>query len=146
MNSFWKKVNKAGPIVGPDLGPCWLWTAAKRRGYGAFGIGGKMKSAHRVSLEEVNGPIPDGFQIHHRCEVRACVNPAHLQTVTPRDHLIELSPNGLTYKNARKTMCVNGHALTPENTKRRSNGARLCRECQRTRDTDYRARNRRKTT
>src|SRR4051812_27991288 len=25
---FWSKVNKDGPVVRSDLGPCWIWTGA----------------------------------------------------------------------------------------------------------------------
>jgi hypothetical protein len=38
---FWTKVDKAGPVVRHELGPCWLWTAGvfkRRGGYGAFGV------------------------------------------------------------------------------------------------------------
>ena len=46
---FWAKVNKDGPIPAhhPELGPCWIWTAATDpKGYGRFGIG--MEKGSRV--------------------------------------------------------------------------------------------------
>lgn len=60
---------------------CWLWTGAKA------GIGyGEIKAtrsrhylyAHRISWELAYGPIPAGMYVLHRCDVPACVNPAHL--------------------------------------------------------------------
>ena len=39
--------------------------------------------------------------------------------------------------------CRNGHERTPENTRRRPDGKVRCLACQRIRDTEYRARNRR---
>jgi len=38
---FWAKVDKNGPVPAhrPELGPCWIWTAARfKRGYGKFGV------------------------------------------------------------------------------------------------------------
>src|SRR5258708_3651290 len=37
---FWAKVNKNGPILIPELGNCWVWTASTdRKGYGKLQIG-----------------------------------------------------------------------------------------------------------
>lgn len=75
MERFWSKVDKTDE--------CWLWVASTDRGgYGHFGDAGKMVRAHRFSWELVNGPIPEGMQVDHRCHVRRCVNPAHLRLVT----------------------------------------------------------------
>lgn len=74
---FWPKVLKTET--------CWLWTAGKTRaGYGHISGGprGKMLYAHRISWEWVNGPIPPGVEIDHRCSNPACVNPDHLRAVT----------------------------------------------------------------
>lgn len=83
------KVDKNGPVVKPELGPCWLWTAfVKANGYGQFGIG-KAKGgahAHRFSFELHVGPIPDGLCVLHRCDVRHCVRPEHLFLGTQKDN------------------------------------------------------------
>jgi hypothetical protein len=43
-------------------------------------------AAHRVVFERSSGPIPPGYEIHHRCGVKRCVNPAHLEAVTRLEH------------------------------------------------------------
>lgn len=88
---FWAKVNKDGPVseYRPDLGPCWIWTAnTNDAGYGTFFVAMnapvRNPGAHRISYELVVGSIPEGYDIDHLCMVPACVNPSHLEAVTPR--------------------------------------------------------------
>lgn len=78
---FWAKVDKNGPVPShdPSIGSCWIWTAARfSNGYGAFRLGPKQRRAHVVSYEWAVGPVPSGQQVQHACNVKACVNPAHL--------------------------------------------------------------------
>ncbi len=75
---FYDKID-AGPGGG-----CHIWTGCKkRRGYGAIGVDGKMKLAHRLSWQIHHGPIPKGDGAHgmcvlHKCDRPECVNPDHL--------------------------------------------------------------------
>ncbi len=52
--------------------------------YGQFWYGNKNGLAHRYAYETMVGPIPEGLQIDHICQVQRCVNPAHLEPVTPK--------------------------------------------------------------
>lgn len=93
---FWAKVAKRH--VG-----CWLWKGPiDTKGYGYLADEGgkgihyaaKKVRAHRVSWELHNGPIPDGLNVLHRCDVRACVRPSHLFLGTQRDNLIDAREKG----------------------------------------------------
>lgn len=112
---FWQKVVKTES--------CWLWAATRTRaGYGHIkGDHGKLVLAHRLSYEWAFGPIPEGLEIDHLCRVTSCVNPAHLEAVTPLENMRRR-------RNA-KTHCPQGHEYTAENSLTDWRGYRLCRIC-----------------
>jgi hypothetical protein len=110
----------------PNSG-CWLWTGALHTGYGRFGVKqGMVRQAHRVAWEITRGPIPEGLQVDHLCRNTACVNPDHLEPVTPLVNT--LRSTSLSAINARKTHCFRGHLFDDVNTLIRG-GARNCRTC-----------------
>lgn len=125
-------------------GECWLWTgyfhkAPARKGgleYAAIYGGGKHHYAHRLSYEFFVGPIPPGFQIDHLCRNTRCVNPEHLEAVTPATNT--LRANTFSGINSRKTHCPQGHPLVWIEKEQR----RACPTCRTAAKKRYKARKR----
>lgn len=124
---FWSTVDKTPT--------CWLWTATIHpHGHGKFTSFGKTQRAHRFAYQTLVGPVPNGLDLHHRCEVKRCVNPAHLEPLPRRDHRIQHAGDH----------CKHGHPYDEENTYWRST-YRVCRACRREYEKSYHQRKRAKT-
>ena len=115
----------------PETG-CLLWTGSlDDKGYGLIWDGKRLRGAHIVSYEQVNGPVPEGYELHHRCEVPACIEPNHLEPVTRSEHMDRHPWRPGAYF-AAMTHCKHGHEFNEENTYRnKTTGRRSCRVCRR---------------
>jgi len=132
---FWAKVDKDGPTVRVDLGPCWVWVAPLRGdGYAGFYLNGRQPKAHRVAYEWAGKVIPDGYDLDHLCRTRHCVNPAHLEPGTEVENARRANAiAGRSYRNQHtgKTHCKRGHAFDEANTYWMRDGGRRYRACTR---------------
>jgi len=113
-------------LIAIDDAGCWIWLGKRSwSGYGHVRYGDRSGYlAHRWTWLHMRGPIPDGLQLDHLCRVRACVNPDHLEPVSPAVNTRRaVEAAGLNDR------CKRGHFRTEYSTSH--NGKRSCRECAR---------------
>lgn len=130
-----------------DPEDCWEWQGPiSSPGYAVLNLGKRHVPegvrpwvyAHRYSWEFYMGPIPEGLQVDHVCFNKRCVNPNHLDPVTPRENTrrakhLALATQAQNFAHlAFRTHCPNGHELTVENTWYRGDSkTKRCRTCKR---------------
>jgi len=114
---------------------CWEWSRGRSTsGYGTVLFNGKPAYTHRVSLWFAGIDIPKGMHVDHLCRHRLCVNPWHLEVVTPGENA-RRAPECMSSINRARTHCKNGHPLTGDNVRiRKGKGSRVCWACHLERD------------
>lgn len=72
----------------PEWTDCWLWArrSTTAAGYGQLWSGETNQYAHRLSWSFSGGQVPVGYELDHRCKIRNCVNPSHLQAIPRREN------------------------------------------------------------
>jgi len=91
--------------------PCWIWNNDAGRDYGRIVFAGKRQLAHRVSFQLFKGPIAEGKQVCHHCDVTKCVNPDHLFEGTQVDNMTDMKIKG-----RRKNKCFGTNQLASKLT------------------------------
>ena len=140
-----RKITPAGErfakYVSVDPSGCLLWKGPLQNGYGYFNLGSQqVTQAHRAAWFLYYGEMPSaGKHLDHRCRIRNCVNPLHLEEVTALDNLMR-SPITEAYKRSTKDLCIRGHELSGNNLLIDAQGHRQCRACNNFRSRKYRAR------
>jgi hypothetical protein len=86
-NEFWSKVAVTG-----DASECWLFRDDTSR-YGKF----CEHLAHRVAYAIHYGQIPSGMVVAHKCDVKACCNPHHLEAITQGQNTRDAHARGLIH-------------------------------------------------
>ena len=96
-----------------DASGCWLWSGRLNYlGYGTIYLGmQKLAYAHRYSWTVHRGPIPDGIDVLHKCDVRNCVCPDHLFLGTHQDNMADRNAKG---RQSTARGSANGMALLTE--------------------------------
>jgi hypothetical protein len=114
---FWDMVEPTGF--------CWLWAGRKSaEGYAAYWLNGHTRPVHHIAFELLLGETPPpGMHLDHLCRTRHCVNPDHLEVVTPAANSRRANLPKMT-----RTHCTHGHEWTPENTLPMPESKR-CRQC-----------------
>jgi hypothetical protein len=101
-----------------DRTPCWpYWGKLRPDGYartGLFRAGRRINMpAHRHAYEMLSGEIvAAGFHCDHLCRNPACVNPFHIEVVTPRENQRRGVGTAIS-----KTHCKNGHPFAGDNVR-----------------------------
>ena len=87
VDLFWSKVEKTKD--------CWEWVGCKTDGgYGRYGRKIKLQKAHRISWTLINGEIPKGLFVLHKCDNPSCVKPEHLFLGTAKDNTQDMISKG----------------------------------------------------
>ena len=112
-------------------GDCWIWTGTiSPNGYGSIRVDGTNTTAHRAVWEVLVGSVPEGFHVDHLCRNPPCVNPDHLEPVTPGEN----HRRGARHKGVYQPpdACPQGHPYEDENLYVHR-GIRYCKTCRRER-------------
>lgn len=126
---IWDKI-----IPEPNSG-CWIWLGAvtkdKYNGYGKTCFEGDNNVyLHRLMYTQFIGEIHKTKEIDHKCKVKCCCNPNHLEAVFHSTNALRGTAGHSTRDFWEKaTVCKKGHPRTPENTKVNSGGWKHCRIC-----------------
>lgn len=107
---------------------CFEWTGARStRGYGNVRINNFLHNVHRLTFSLINGPIPKGIVICHRCDNPSCFEITHLFADTHKGNMADMKAKGRSPR-SRGEKCGKAKLKTAqilEMKSRRANGEML---------------------
>lgn len=76
---------------------CFIVVSHKptKNGYASIRRNHVQTKIHRHIYEQCFGEIPEGYQVHHKCNNTLCINPEHLEALSVADH------NSITHAHLR---------------------------------------------
>lgn len=101
---------------------CWLFHPHNLDHYSAMYWNDISYCVHRLMYALFVEYVDPALFCDHLCRTPSCVNPEHIEPVTPKENTSRF------YR--MQTHCKRGHLFTPENTKL-ERGRRVCRICKR---------------
>lgn len=105
-----------------QVGGHWIWTGSTTGSAQPKARDGKKSvDVRRALYEAAHGPLGDLWAVR-TCDESLCVNPEHVSPKTVTEAL------QFTASRRMKTVCINGHDLTPDN---RRDGTGPCLACAR---------------
>jgi len=115
---------------------CWIWPNSKNNaGYGSVYYLGSTIGTHVLAyLTRHERPLIVGLELHHRCFVKLCYNPNHLEEVTHKENI----DKSVHWRSDIDT-CPKGHVYS-----RKDKWGRKCNVCRREQSLAYYYRNREK--
>ena len=115
----WLRANTA------TYGDCWLWRGAvNSHGYASVKVAGRVVAGHVLAYTLAHGPIAPGMERDHRCGLRGCINPAHLEPVTHTENVRRGRSH--VYRDGRCPRCGCTRLYVP---KPGNNHSRRCARC-----------------
>jgi len=120
----------------PNSG-CWIYSGClDRDGYGRATIRengtSRTRIVHRVVYAAHKGKIPEGLVADHKCKVRSCCNPDHIDIVTPGENQRRGDSGKASHERAMaRDACAKGHKYEEVGVYWHTDGRRRCAECAR---------------
>lgn len=85
---------------------CWLYNGSTGKdGYARFRYDGKYKVVHRFIYETFYGPLKKEQLCCHKCDVRNCINPAHIFIGSSKDNLQDMVKKGRSLTGEKNHKC-----------------------------------------